>query len=348
MHYTEAWAWLRDIRRAVLGGTYLPGPERVLMHSKGPGRGHRKLVLQNIRDRVVQRAVVEVVQPFLDPLFDRRSVGFRPQRRLAEALALANAVAVTEGRFVWVTADVRTAFDVVPLDRLMHVVRHFLPDEKLVAFVRLLLGPERRRGLRQGAPFSPLLLNLYFHDRPDGPWRERHPDVPLIRWADDLLLLCRTVEEAEAAHRDLAALLQSAGTPLKPDPDGSPVRRLAAASPARWLGFSITSDAGGLEFRLDDKAWSQLGRSLAKAQRDPNSPLVADEVLLGWLSAAGPAYDHTPLPAAYASLVEVMAAAGFDEPPGITDVGNWWQRGHARWCRDKLRALKDLASANLP
>jgi len=187
------------------------------------------------------------------------------------------------------------------------------------------------------------LLNLYYHDRLDGLWRERHADLPLIRWADDLLVLCRTVEEARQAHRSLAEILQAAGTPLKSDHDETPIRTLTPKHPAKWLGYSITKRDSYLRFRLRGKNWAQLGISLAKAQKAPNSPLVADSIVNSWLSQAGPAYRHTPLAPAITKLVEIARAKGFDELPSNEVIRRWWQRSHARWGKDKKLAMKELS-----
>ena len=139
-HSTELWDLLKELRKEIRESRYEPGPERTITKSKGPGRGDRILTLQNIEDRVVQRATVEVIQPLLDPLFDSRSFGYRPRRRLTQALATANALAIGEERFIWLTADVRGAFDAVPLERLLDVVRHYLHAEDFVTFLRVVLG----------------------------------------------------------------------------------------------------------------------------------------------------------------------------------------------------------------
>jgi retron-type reverse transcriptase len=209
------WAWCRAMRDTIRGGGYAPSDGHVHKISKGPGRGFRELTIQSVEDRVVQRAVVEIVQPLLDPLFDSRSFGFRPKKGPLRALATAERLHTDRGLGVWVSADIRNAFPSVPLDRLAAVLRKYTPDDDWLAFLDAVVRSDKTPGLRQGGPLSPLLLNLYLHHTLDRVWRRRHPNIPLLRFADDILLLCRTTKRARTAYRELADLLQPAGFVLK-------------------------------------------------------------------------------------------------------------------------------------
>src|SRR5262249_2770524 len=152
----------------------------------------------------------------LDPQFDPLSFGFRPgPAPHLRALATASRLARQLGAWVWLAVDLKDAFTSVPLNRLLDVVKKYLPTDELIAFLKTVVISERVQGLRQGGPLSPLLLNLYLHHHLDRKWRASQPDVPLIRYADDLLLLCESPEEAAQAYDDLKDLLQPTGMVIK-------------------------------------------------------------------------------------------------------------------------------------
>lgn len=100
--YTSAdvWELCRCLADAIRKGVYQPGPERVIRVNKTSGSGQRPIVLLNIQDRVVQRAVILILQPVLDPLFDARSFGYRPDLGHLHALAHAEHLALSERRRV--------------------------------------------------------------------------------------------------------------------------------------------------------------------------------------------------------------------------------------------------------
>jgi hypothetical protein len=228
----------------------------------------------------VQRAVVLIIQPLLDPLFDAHSLGFRPGKDRLHALALAERYLVQEGRTVWVTEDLKDAFLNVPLVRLLQVVKKYLGADDVVALLGTVLGNAKTPGLRQGGPLSPLLLNLYLHHFLDRPWRKRRPDTPLIRVADDILLPCRRLKEAKQAHAALTALLTPAGMPVKLGFDKA-VCRLAAGQSGDWLGFRVARAQKALVVGIAERAWERLADRIAHAHEAPQSALVAAAVIRG-------------------------------------------------------------------
>ncbi len=330
----DKWSWSRTLRDAIRAGTYEPGPERVVWISKGPGRGQRPLTLQDIEDRVVQRAVVEIIQPLLDPRFDPHSLGYRPAKGRLHALALAERYFLDEKRRVWVTEDIKDAFANVPLARLLQVVKKYLPADDLVNFIGTVLGNASTPGLRQGGSLSPLLLNLYLHHFLDRPWRKRHPKIPLIRVADDILLLCRTRKEAKQAHATLASLLAPAGMPLKLGFENA-VRRLTEEEPADWLGFRIVREKQALVIDIADRAWERLAEGLALAQEEPDPATQADAVLRGWISQAGPAFPHLDPEGTYARLRQIVRG-----PRGRRYLGLYLEPDEAA-CLDQRLEVSD-------
>jgi retron-type reverse transcriptase len=128
----EVWGLVRTLGRAILDGTYRPAPDRKVQIPKASGKGTRTLSIPSVVDRVAQRAVVQVVQPYADVFFDEHSLGYRPGSHVYQALALAEGLIVKDGRWVLLAEDLKDAFDAVPQQRLLDVIRTYLPDEGMV------------------------------------------------------------------------------------------------------------------------------------------------------------------------------------------------------------------------
>src|SRR5262245_20442502 len=235
---SEVWSWARAAEKAILDGSYRPGPERRIQIPKSSGKGTRTLRLVSILDRAVSRAITQVLQPYLDPLFLPGTIGYRPKKGSWHALAYAEQEAVNKGLFVWVCEDVKDAFEQVPQRRLLDVLRTHVPDEGMMHLLQAVIVTPNGRGVPQGGCLSPLLLNLYLHHHLDRAWSKRHPGKPLVRVADDLLVLCGSWKEAADARKALVFLLQPAAMPLK-DQEETAVRDLGNGQEAAWLGFSV-------------------------------------------------------------------------------------------------------------
>jgi hypothetical protein len=293
------------------------------------------LVLQNIEDRVVQRAIVTILQPLLDPLFDERSFGFRPQRGSLHALAHVERLTLDERRRVWVLEDLRDAFLHVPLQRLLQVVGKFLPAADLIGLIERVLSGNELSGLRQGGPLSPLLLNLYLHHFLDRPWRRDQPRLPLVRVADDLLVLCRTETEARQAHGELIRRLRPSGMPLKGTVDLA-IHDLNAGTSASWLGFSFLKPRRGLAIGIEERSWDELAQRLAFAHSTDRAAQLANQIVHGWLGQKGPCYLGSDRDEVCRRITAIAGEQAFDEIPGTAELKGLWQRAYARWCRLRI------------
>jgi group II intron reverse transcriptase/maturase len=198
-------------------GRWRPLPARRVFIEK-PGREElRPLSIPTVRDRVVQAATKLAIEPVFEADFEPCSFGFRPGRSAHDALQ----VLIDEswrGRRWVVETDIADCFEAIPHDRLMAAIEERIVDRKLLKLLRALLragvmeqGAVRREltGTPQGGVVSPLLANVYLH-RLDRCWEERGTGV-LVRYADDLVVLCRTKREAENALRALEAILAERG-----------------------------------------------------------------------------------------------------------------------------------------
>ena len=238
------------------------------------------------------------------------------------------------------SVDVQDAFPSVPIDRLLDVARKYLPDDELVAFVETLTRSKKVRGLRQGGPLSPLLLNLYLHHTLDRPWRREHPDTPLIRFADDIVVVCENRHEAGDAYKALLTRLRAAGLKLK-ECEADAVRDVAGGEGVTWMGFDIgVTTEGGLQYGVTDAAWGSLAEKLAAAHGKPNSPLAAYATLQSWIQDKAPCHPHADRAKAYARMRGLAATEGFDEIPTAREVERSWQLAHARWRKLRKSAVE--------
>jgi RNA-directed DNA polymerase len=158
-----------------------------------------------------------VLEPIFEADFEPCSFGFRPQRAAHDALQLILDECARGRRWV-VETDIADCFEAIPHEQLMQAIEERIVDRQLLKLLRALLragvmeeGAVRRSvsGTPQGGVVSPLLCNVYLH-RLDRAWRTRGVGV-LVRYADDLVVMCRTESEARRALVALRTLLSELG-----------------------------------------------------------------------------------------------------------------------------------------
>ena len=202
-------------------GRWRPLPARRVFIPK-PGREElRPLSIPAVRDRIVQAAARIVVEPIFEADMLECSFGFRPRRSAHDALQ----VLVDEawgGRRWIVESDVANCFEAIPHSQLMSAIEERIVDREILKLLRAMLragvmeeGAVTRSdaGTPQGGVISPCLCNVYLH-RLDRQWTERGAGV-LVRYADDVVVMCRTRAEAERALEALREILSELGLTLK-------------------------------------------------------------------------------------------------------------------------------------
>jgi len=179
-----------------------------------PGRGElRPLSIPSVRDRVVQAATRIVIEPIFEADMLECPFGFRPRRSAHDALQVI--VDETWRGARWVAeSDVANCFEAIPHSGLMAAIEERVSDRHVLKLLRAMLragvmqdGAVRRSisGTPQGGVISPCLCNVYLH-RLDRQWATRGRGV-LLRYADDLLAICKTRRDAQNALEALTAIL---------------------------------------------------------------------------------------------------------------------------------------------
>ena len=200
----HAEAELAALRRDVLGGVYRATPIRTVWVPKRSGEGQRPLAKWTIRDRVAQRALVEYLEPTFEKRFLDCSFGFRPGRGVQDATA--RILTLRDQGLRWVVdADIKKCFEHIDPGLLQQRLRSELNDPGLlwllegwiqVRIMNALVGQRPTAGTSQGGPISPLLANIYLHPLDV---KLTQAKLNLVRYADDLVVLCPRRQDAEAA-----------------------------------------------------------------------------------------------------------------------------------------------------
>jgi group II intron reverse transcriptase/maturase len=212
---------LDELAADLRAGSYRPLPARRVFIPKPGSPERRPLSIPAVRDRIVQAALKAVIEPIFEADFQPCSFGFRPKRTAHDALQVLLDESFRGRRWV-VETDIGSCFESIPHERLMETVEERIADRHVLKLLRALLrsgvmehGQVRHSvtGTPQGGVVSPLLCNVYLN-RLDREWERRGAGV-LCRYADDLVVMCRTRREAGRALWALRTLLAELGLELK-------------------------------------------------------------------------------------------------------------------------------------
>ena len=284
-HLKQEWPRLRE---EILTGAYEPQPVRRQLIDK-PGGGKRELGIPTVVDRFIQQALLQVLQPILDPTFSEHSHGFRPGRRAHDAVR--HAQRYVQGGKRWVVdVDVEKFFDRVNHDVLMGRLARRIGDRRLLRLIRRYLNAgvmaggvvvERHQGTPQGGPLSPLLANVLLDEVDQELERRGHA---FVRYADDLRVY---VGSPKAGQRVMCSLIRLFGRlRLRINLAKSAVAR---AWRRPFLGFCFWAARGGkVQVRASGQSLTRMKDRVRQLTRRTGGRSLAQvagklrEYLLGW------------------------------------------------------------------
>ena len=205
MTVDEALPWLKEnggeLLEKIRQGKYKPSPVRRVEIPKDNG-GIRKLGIPTVIDRIIQQAIAQVLTPIYEPKFSDGSYGYRPHRSAKDAILKVKEYA-DEGYKFAVCLDLSKYFDTLNHDMMMNMLREDIKDKVLIDLIKKYLKSgvmengivmKTEEGSPQGGNLSPLLANIYL-DRFDKEFEGR--GVKVIRYADDIILLAKSIRAAE-------------------------------------------------------------------------------------------------------------------------------------------------------
>jgi RNA-directed DNA polymerase len=286
---------LLAVNEQLNGGSYQPKPIRRVEIPKPGSKEKRPLGIPTVTDRVVHTAVKMVIEPIFEREFAPSSYGFRPGRGCKDALREVERL-LREGYVHVVDVDIKGYFDNIPHEALMELVKERISDGRVLELIEKFLKQgvmeegieiEPEKGSPQGGVISPLLANIYLNPLD---WLLQELGIKSVRYADDIVMLTRSAEEANQALETIIEWTEKAQLTLHPDKT-----RLVDMSKAcaffDFLGYRfVRTKKGKLIRSVRPKSKKKLRESLKRPTKRCNGKsmeaiiAIINPKLKGWFA----------------------------------------------------------------
>ena len=212
---------LLAVKEHLTKGTYQPQPTKRVWIRKPGSAEKRPLGIPTVRDRVVEGSLKMVIEPIFEKEFAEHSYGFRPGRSCHDALRRVDEL-LQSGHLHVVDIDIKGYFDAIPHQRLMELVEEHIADRRVLSLIEALLKRgileemkswESEEGTPQGGVISPLLANIFLNPLD---WLLAGAGMEMVRYADDIVVLCRHPQQAEQALERVRSWMEGVGLTLHP------------------------------------------------------------------------------------------------------------------------------------
>jgi RNA-directed DNA polymerase len=293
MTVDDLFAWIAEHKESLieslLAGTYQPHPVLgVAIPKPGKNKGVRQLGIPCVVDRLVQQAIHQVLEPIFDPTFSDSSYGFRPGRSAHQALKQAQKY-VKEGHAIGVDIDLEKFFDRVNHDILMSRLAKRIDDKRLLKIIRRFLEVgmmkqgviiDRRQGLSQGGPLSPLMSNLLLDDLDKELERRRHK---FCRYGDDCNIYVRSLRSGKRVLTSVSQFLERV-LKLKVNETKS---GCSPVEEGQFLGYQVLRDGKLVIAKKSVERVKEKIRYITRRNRGVSLEQVIEELnekLRGWIN----------------------------------------------------------------
>lgn len=285
-----------ELIKQIKEGTYKPLPVKRVEIPK-PDGSKRKLGVPTVRDRLVQQAILQMMEKIMDPTFSECSFGFRPGRSAHDAMKCAKGY-YEEGYRTVVDIDMKQYFDTVNHDKLMVCVEKYIKDKTVLHLIRKFLRSgvsingetyPTEIGTPQGGNLSPILSNIYLDQLDKELERRGHK---FVRYADDCNIYVKSRKAGDRVMKSVTTFLEKKlklTVNREKSKVGKPTKR-------KFLGFCLHITQEGVGFRPHKKSKKSFEEKLKQTTKRNRSGNIRDvikeinEITTGWINYYGISY----------------------------------------------------------